>query len=135
MTDQLPMPPSGAARIDEHPVLAPLPAAEMVTFRIDGVAVSAREGEPLAAALLAAGYRVFRTMPRFADPRGGYCMVGRCADCFMVVDGVPNVRACSTPVRAGLEVRVQRGLGEPELPADARDPAGARAPVRGARSI
>jgi hypothetical protein len=94
-----------------------------VTFRVDGVAVSAREGEPLAVALLAAGYRAFRTMPRFADPRGGYCMVGRCADCFMVVEGVPNVRACITPVRAGLDVQVQHGLGEPDLLEDPRDPA------------
>jgi hypothetical protein len=38
----------------------------------------------------------------------------------MVVDGVPNVRACITPVRADLDVRVQHGLGAPELPADSR---------------
>jgi aerobic-type carbon monoxide dehydrogenase small subunit (CoxS/CutS family) len=81
-------------------------------FTFDGVAVRGREGEPIAAALLAAGQRVFRTMPRYGDARGGYCMIGRCADCAVVVDGVPNVRACVTMVRAGLDVRTQYGLGE-----------------------
>jgi aerobic-type carbon monoxide dehydrogenase small subunit (CoxS/CutS family) len=74
--------------------------------------VAGREGEPIAAALLAAGYRVFRTMPRRGDPRGGYCMVGRCTDCAVIVDGVPNVRSCVMVVAEGLDVRTQRGLGE-----------------------
>jgi len=39
-------------------------------------------------------------------------MVGRCADCMVVVDGVPGVRACVTPVSAGLDVRTQQELGE-----------------------
>ena len=102
----------GAGRVVEHAVLGPLPAGRMVTFSVDGIPVEGREGEPIAAALLAAGYRVFRTMPRFGDSRGGYCMIGRCADCAVIVDGVPNVRSCVTMVEAGLDVRTQRGLGE-----------------------
>ena len=39
-------------------------------------------------------------------------MIGRCTDCLVVVDGIPNVPACLTPVSAGLVVRTQRGLGE-----------------------
>jgi aerobic-type carbon monoxide dehydrogenase small subunit (CoxS/CutS family) len=103
---------SGAMRIAAHPILEPLPAAAAVTFRFDGRDVEGREGEPIAVALLAAGVRIFRTMPRFGDVRGGYCMVGRCTDCMVVVDGVPSVRACVTPVKAGLDVRTQHGLGE-----------------------
>lgn len=105
----------GAVRVQDHPVLGPLPPAAAAAFLFDGVSVVGREGEPIAAALLAAGIRTFRTMPRFGDPRGGYCMIGRCADCFVVVDGVPNVRACVTPVRAGMRVDMQRGLGEHEF--------------------
>lgn len=101
----------GAARIVDHPLLGALPAAATVAFTFDGRPVEGRVGEPIAAALLAAGYRVLRTMPRFGDGRGGYCMVGRCADCLVVVDGVPNVRACVTPVGEGLDVRTRRGLG------------------------
>jgi hypothetical protein len=102
----------GATRITVHPILGDLPPAPLVEFTFDGAAVSARDGEPIAAALIAAGYRVLRTMPRFGDARGGYCMIGRCTDCLVVVDGLPNVPACRTPVAAGLAVRMQHALGE-----------------------
>jgi predicted molibdopterin-dependent oxidoreductase YjgC len=101
-----------AERINEHSLLGPLPEVAFVTFTFDGQSVVGRLGETLAAALIAAGIRVFRTMPRFGDARGGYCMVGRCSDCLVVVSGVPGVRACVTPVAEGLEVRTQHGLGE-----------------------
>ncbi len=93
-------------------MLAPLPPAPEVMFTFDGRTIPARDGEPIVAALLAAGVRVLRTMPGSGEPRGGYCLVGRCSDCLVVVDGRPNVRACITPVRAGLRVATQRGLGE-----------------------
>jgi hypothetical protein len=102
----------GATRITAHPILGDLPPVPLVEFTFDGVAVSARDGEPIAAALLAAGYRVLRTMPRSAGARGGYCMIGRCTDCLVVVDGRPNVPACRTPVSAGQAVQTQHGLGE-----------------------
>lgn len=86
----------------------------MLRFTFDDAVVEGRAGEPLAAALFAAGIRVLRTMPRFGDARGGFCMIGRCTDCMVVVDGVPNVRACVTPVSTGLDVRTQWGLGEAE---------------------
>ena len=102
----------GATRIAAHPILGDLPAAPLVEFTFDGAAVSGRDGEPIAAALIVAGYRILRTMPRFGDARGGYCMIGRCTDCLVVVDGLPNVPACRTPVSAGLAVMTQHGLGE-----------------------
>jgi sarcosine oxidase subunit alpha len=108
----------GAGRIFDHAVLGPLPVAEEATITFDGVPVTARVGEPIAVALLAAGYRVFRTMPERREPWGGYCMVGRCADCQVVVDGVQGIRACVTPVVAGMEVRTQRGLGDTGWNAD-----------------
>ncbi|MDQ3227666.1 MAG: (2Fe-2S)-binding protein [Chloroflexota bacterium] len=106
--------PSNAARIVEHAALGNLPARPGVSFLYDGEPVEGHEGEPIAAALLAAGFRVFRTMPRSGDARGGYCMVGRCADCLVVVDGVPNVPACVTPVASGIAVQTQHGRGEAE---------------------
>jgi hypothetical protein len=102
----------GATRIAAHPILGDLPPVPLVEFTFDGAAVSGRDREPIAAALVAAGYRVLRTMPRFGDARGGYCMIGRCTDCLVVVDGLPNVPACRTPVSAGQVVRTQHGLGE-----------------------
>ncbi len=80
-------------------------------FRFDGEVVEGVEGEPVAVALLAAGVREFRTMPESGEPRGGFCFTGRCADCLMVVDGVSGVRACLAPVREGMSVETQHGLG------------------------
>lgn len=102
----------GAKRIDAHPILGDLPASPHVTFSFDGSPIQGCEGEPIAASLLAAGIRILRTMPRFGGARGGFCMIGRCTDCMVVVDGVPNVRACVTPVAADISVRSQRGLGD-----------------------
>ena len=110
----------GAGRVVEHAVLGVLPDVPTVVFTFDGKPVSGREGEPIAAALLAAGVRVLRTMPRFGDARGAYCMIGRCADCAVVVDGIPGVPACVTPIRAGMVVRTQQGLGETAAPAPER---------------
>ena len=41
-------------RILDHPILGPLPEAREVTIHVDGRPVKAREGEPIAAALVAA---------------------------------------------------------------------------------
>ena len=79
-----------------------------VTIRIDGRDIEAQEGEPIAAALIAAGVKVFR-YTRKNEPRGIFCAVGRCTDCIMTVDGQPNVRTCITPVRDGMIIYTQKG--------------------------
>ena len=79
---------------------------------VDGHEVAAYEGESLAAALLASGRRVTRWTARAGEARGYFCGMGVCQDCLLTVDGLPNVRACMTPVRAGLRVETQRGLGD-----------------------
>jgi predicted molibdopterin-dependent oxidoreductase YjgC len=99
-------------RVVEHPILGRLAEKRVVQIEVDGTAVSALEGEPIATALLAAGKVVFRYTRKLGEPRGVYCAIGRCTDCMMVVDGVPNVRTCVTAVRAGMAVETQHGLGE-----------------------
>ncbi len=117
-----------AARVEERPRLGPLAPANPVRFTFDGREVVGREGEPLLAALLAAGVRVLRTMPKTGEARGGYCLVGRCTDCLVVVDGRPNVRACVTSLQAGMWVETQVGLGPPRASEDGAGPvAGAEA--------
>jgi len=91
-----------------------------VSLTFDDLEIIARDGEPLMAALLAAGVRVLRTMPKSGEARGGYCLVGRCNDCLVAVDGEPNVRACVTPVRPGMRVQTQVALG-PAGPLDVSD--------------
>ena len=59
--------------------------------------------------LLAEGHLATRTTPA-GMPRGVYCGMGVCFDCLVVVDGVPNTRACVTWVREGMVVARQSGL-------------------------
>jgi predicted molibdopterin-dependent oxidoreductase YjgC len=103
--------PHGARRLD------PVVSRSFMSFTFDGQSVTGFAGEPVAVALLAAGVRVFRTMPESGEPRGGFCFVGRCADCLMTIDGQPGVRSCITPLREGMTVQTQRGHGDPAEPA------------------
>lgn len=111
MTQQA-TPGPGARRILHHPVLGRPPDGEEVQITFDHRPLLARAGEPVVVALLAAGIRVCRTMPGTGEARGPFCLVGRCTDCLMQIDGVPNTRACQTPVHAGMKIATQRGLGQ-----------------------
>lgn len=96
-------------RIHHHPILGEAPAKTLVTFQFDGKPLEGFLGEPIAAALYAAGLRVHRYTQRDHKPRGIFCMIGKCTDCVMVVDGVPYVRTCITALKAGMDVRTQDG--------------------------
>jgi predicted molibdopterin-dependent oxidoreductase YjgC len=72
------------------------------------------EGEPIAAAIRAAGVMIHRYTKKRREPRGLYCAIGRCTDCVMIVNGRPNVRTCVTPLEEGMVVKTQRGPGEVE---------------------
>jgi aerobic-type carbon monoxide dehydrogenase small subunit (CoxS/CutS family) len=52
---------------------------------------------------------VHRYTAKRHEPRGIFCAIGRCTDCVMVVDGVPNVRTCMTPLTEGMRVQTQYG--------------------------
>lgn len=76
-----------------------------VRLLVDDGIVRAYEGESLAAALLAAGIDSFRRTASGAA-RGPYCNMGVCFDCVVTVEGMGAVRACSTPVTDGMQVRI-----------------------------
>lgn len=96
-------------RVAEHPVLDALDASKTVTIYYNDTPVPALDGEPVAAALMNAGIRSFRTTAKRHEPRGIFCAIGRCTDCMMIVDGVPNVRTCVCPVHDGMRVYTQNG--------------------------
>lgn len=81
-----------------------------LSLTVDGRRVTAYEGETVAALLLAEGYIATRRT-RSGSSRGVYCGMGACFDCLVVVDGVPNTRACVTWAHEGMEVARQEGLG------------------------
>lgn len=99
-------------RITNHPILGRDKKLANAEITVDGVKIPAIEGEPIAAALLAAGIRQFRYTAKEHKPRGIFCGIGRCTDCVMTVDGQPNVRTCVTPVKNGMVVTTQIGLGK-----------------------
>ena len=102
-------------RVKEHPILGELEEKKTVTIFYNGQPIEAREGEPIAAALMNAGIRAFRTTAKRHTPRGIFCAIGRCMDCMMTVDGRPNIRTCITPVEDGMRVEFQEGLGKSPL--------------------
>ncbi len=81
------------------------------TIEVNGQPVTALPGQTVAAALLAAGRRILRHTPSGA-PRGLFCGMGVCFDCLVQIDGLSGVRACLTPARPGMQVRL-----DPEPPA------------------
>ncbi|MDO4288790.1 MAG: (2Fe-2S)-binding protein [Eubacterium sp.] len=99
-------------RIAQHPVLGEIEKGRQVAFNYDGKTLYGYEGEPIAAALKAAGVMVHRYTKKGHSPRGIFCAIGRCTDCVMVVNGQPNVRTCVTPLEAGMEVRTQYGVSD-----------------------
>ncbi len=96
-------------RLATHPILGDLSKRREVNIRVDGEPLVAREGDSVAAALVAAGRMVFGFTHKLGQPRGMHCGVGRCCSCLMIVDGVHGVRTCLTPVREGMDVRTPRG--------------------------
>ena len=65
------------------------------------------EGDTIASAAFAAGKRVFSRSFKYHRPRGLLCCSGHCPNCLMTVDGVPNVRVCTEPIREGAVVEGQ----------------------------
>jgi predicted molibdopterin-dependent oxidoreductase YjgC len=82
-----------------------------IEVRIDGVSTRVREGESVAAALLASGLRSCRTTPVTGAPRAPYCMMGVCFECLVEIDGVPNRQSCQIAVTEGMQIRRQKGTG------------------------
>jgi predicted molibdopterin-dependent oxidoreductase YjgC len=97
-------------RIEKHPILGESVKGKAIEFDFDGKKVSGYEGEPISAALKAAGVMVHRHTSKHHEPRGVFCAIGRCTDCVMVVDGKPNIRTCVTPLMEGMKVETQYGV-------------------------
>ncbi len=101
-----------AERIVEHPVLGAFNKGKKIAFSYNGQPLEGYEGEPIAAALKAAGIEIHRYTAKEHQPRGIFCAIGRCTDCVMVVNGEPNVRTCVTPLHEGMQVNTQYGTSE-----------------------
>ncbi len=82
-----------------------------IRFTYAGKELAGYAGDTVGSALYAAGRRVFSRSFKYHRPRGLVCCSGRCPNCMMTVDGVPNVRVCVEPLRPDADVRDQNVLG------------------------
>lgn len=77
-----------------------------ITITVDGAPLNVPHGEPLATALLCAGYLCLRHSPNAGAPRGAFCFMGVCQECSIQVDG-HLVQTCLTPAQEGMAVRLK----------------------------
>lgn len=98
-------------RIQSHPILT-FKKGKLVKFYFEDKELEGYEGEPIAAALIANGIKVFRITEKMKRPRGFFCAVGKCSSCLMTVDSKPNVMVCVEPLKEGMRVKRQTGRGE-----------------------
>jgi D-hydroxyproline dehydrogenase subunit gamma len=81
----------------------------VLRLTFNGRAIDARDGDTVAAALIASGVTVFRQSPVSGAPRAPYCMMGVCFDCLVEIDGIANRQACMVAATDGMSVRTQDG--------------------------
>lgn len=80
-----------------------------IELTLDGSPLPACPGQTVGAALIAGGVASWRTTAKNGRPRGLFCGIGVCFDCLITADGVPNQRACLTPVRDGMVLETGPG--------------------------
>jgi predicted molibdopterin-dependent oxidoreductase YjgC len=74
-------------------------------FQLDGETLTARAGDTLLTAILAAGAGWLRTSEFGDGKRAGFCLMGACQECWLTVEGQGRRRACGTLVAPGMQVR------------------------------
>ncbi len=101
-------------RIRKHPILA-IPEKDAIPFTWNTASLSGYPGEMISSALIANGVHIFGHHARDGSPQGLFCANGQCSQCLVIADGRP-VKACMTPLQAGMAVQGVEGL--PRLPED-----------------
>ncbi|HSO60047.1 MAG TPA: FAD-dependent oxidoreductase [Desulfobacterales bacterium] len=99
-------------RIRKHPVLT-IPEKVAIPFTWNAQPLYGFDGEMISSALIANGIHIFGHHAKDGSPQGIFCANGQCSQCLVIADGRP-VKACMTPLRAGLTVASVEGL--PRLP-------------------
>lgn len=80
------------------------PTGRNVEIIIDGKAIAAREGEPLAAVFLRLDDMHTRTSFFSSQPRAPFCMMGVCYECLVHIEDAGTIRSCQQVVTAGMKV-------------------------------
>lgn len=80
---------------------------QRLDFTLDGQPASGLDGDTVLTAVLAQGTRL-RQADASGLPRAGFCLMGACQDCWMDSADGQRLRACSTPLQAGMALLTRR---------------------------
>lgn len=82
----------------------PIERGQRLNVTVDHQPVEAYSGETVAVVLMTSGQIIFQQTELDHIPRSLFCGMGVCFNCLVTIDGVPNVRACVTPVTEGMVI-------------------------------
>ena len=77
-----------------------------IPFILDGVAREGRAGDTIMTAALTLTDQLHRA-DFSGTPRAGFCQMGACQDCWIVSADGRRLRACTTALEAGMDLRTQ----------------------------
>ncbi|MHA1672767.1 MAG: FAD-dependent oxidoreductase [Promethearchaeota archaeon] len=98
--------------IDSHPILS-IPERISIPFTYNGQKLTGFRDMMISSVLFMHSIKVFGHHPKDNSPQGLFCANGQCAQCTVIVDGIP-LKACMTPLKANMVIESCEGL--PELP-------------------
>lgn len=75
-----------------------------LSLTIDGAPAAALEGDTVLTAILANARRL-RVNEFDRKPRAGFCLMGACQDCWVMLGSGERVRGCTTFAADGMDVR------------------------------
>ena len=74
-----------------------------IAFFLDGREALALAGDTVLTAVLLQ-QRFIRHSEFNDEPRAGFCLIGACQDCWLRTEAGERIRACSTPIAAGMRL-------------------------------
>lgn len=79
-----------------------------IAFTLDGAPCEGRAGDTLLSAILSRSESL-RRAEFSGEPRAGFCQMGACQDCWVMTEAGERLRACTTPLLAGMRIVTTRG--------------------------
>ncbi|TXT59830.1 MAG: Hydrogen cyanide synthase subunit HcnB [Promethearchaeota archaeon] len=98
--------------IKQHPILE-IPERKKVKFLFNGKTYYGYEETVISSVLFSNGIKIFGHHPKDDSPQGIFCANGQCAQCTVMVNGIPK-KACMTLLEEGMNIQSCNGL--PKLP-------------------
>lgn len=89
-----------------RPQISRIDAQERLPLRLswNGAEIEAFEGDTILTAILT-NRSALRAFEFSAERRAGFCLMGACQDCWVLVNGDRPAQACTTFVHAGMVVK------------------------------